>query len=101
MSERAAAYGEDTGFEGNDAEEAPFGVGEVLEEGAFVVGGGVEFFVEALEMGFVGGGVVGFEEDGLAGESGFDGVVGGDELALSGDSRFAKWGLAQGKRSSE
>jgi hypothetical protein len=52
-------------------------------------------------MGLVGGGVVGFEEDGLAGESGFDGVVGGDELALSGDSRFAKWGLAQGKRSSE
>ena len=64
MSELAAAHGEDARFERDDAQETPFGVGEVLEEGAFVVDGGGEFFVEALEMGFVGGRVIGFEEDG-------------------------------------
>ena len=80
--ELLAAQGEEASFEGRDAEETPFDLGEGLEEESFFVGGGLPFFVEAVEMGLPGGEVVGGQENGAAGESGFQGVVGGAGFAF-------------------
>ena len=71
-----ATEGEDTGFERSDAEDAPLGVGDELDEGFFrLIGRTVEIKVVG-ETPFVGSRVVGGEEWGLAGEAGFKRVHG-------------------------
>jgi hypothetical protein len=58
IGEFAAADGVQAGFHGRDAEEAPFGVGNVLDERAFGVSGGSEVGEDAVEVLLVGGGGV-------------------------------------------
>jgi len=57
--EFVTAEGVEAGFEGGDAEEAPFGIGDGLREVLFDVVGGGEFFVDEGDEGLVGGDVVG------------------------------------------
>ncbi len=56
--EFGAANGVETGFEGGDAEEAPFCIGDGLDEVLFVVVGRGEFPVDEGDEGLVGGDVV-------------------------------------------
>ena len=76
--------GADAGFEAWDAKEAPFGIGDGLDEIFFFVGGGLVFLFVTRDVIGVGGDVVGGKEDGLAGETGSDGVMGGFGFAFGG-----------------
>ncbi len=57
--EFGAAEGVKAGFEGGNAEETPFGIGDCLDEVFFVVVGGGEFLVDERNEGLIGGDVVG------------------------------------------
>ena len=62
------AVGEEAGFEGGDAIQAPCGVGEGLDELLFESAEGLEVGEEALEVELELGGVLGGQEGGAAGE---------------------------------
>jgi hypothetical protein len=80
--EFAMAERVESGFERSDAEQAPFGVGDGLDEDVFVVIGRREFGEVAIKVLPIDGGIVGRQEDGAAGEAGFDGVHGGFGFAF-------------------
>lgn len=62
------------GFEGRNAEQAPAGIGQRLNQFFFAGGGRFEFIDEATNVVLVGFGLVAGHEDGAAGESGFQSV---------------------------
>ena len=75
-NEFKAAEGVDAGFERGDAQQAPFGIGERLDERALRIGGGLPLSFAAGNVSGVGGGVLRWQEDGAAGEAGFQCVQG-------------------------
>jgi hypothetical protein len=83
VSEFTATEGVEAGFERGDAQETPFGIGNELDEGVFLIGGGGETGEMAGDMFAVGLGVVGGEKDGAASEAGFHSIEGRLGFALS------------------
>jgi len=57
-----------------DAEQAPFSVGEVLNQNLFGFGGGREISHQAGDVPLVGQHIIRWQENGAASEAGFDGV---------------------------
>ena len=84
VCEFALAEEVDAGFERGDAEDAPFGIEDGLDELLFLLGGGGVLVEEAVAVLFIERGVFGSEENGAASESGFDGVEAGDGFASGG-----------------
>ena len=78
------AEGEEVGFHGAEAVEAPGGVGEGLGEVGFGGALGQVFGVEGLGVFLVGCEVVGGEDDDLAGKAVAEGVYGGTLFAGGG-----------------
>ena len=78
FGEFAAADGVDRRFESRDAEEAPLGFGDGVDERFFGVVRRLELREETGDVVVEGLTIVGGEEDGAAGEPGFDGVVRGN-----------------------
>ncbi len=70
------SWGEEGGFKGGDAVEAPGGGGERVDELFFESAEGLEILEEAAAVGLVGGGVFGGQEVGVAGEAVAAGVEG-------------------------
>ena len=73
--------GQEFGFEGGDAVEAPGGGGEGVDELFFESAEGLEVGEEALEVELELGGVLGGQEGGTAGEAMAEGVEGRAEFA--------------------
>ncbi len=69
-----AGDGQNAGFPRHDAEEAPFGVGDELNERFFLGIDGREFGEVTVEVSLVDGGVVGGKENDAAAHRGADGV---------------------------
>ena len=78
------AEGEEVGFHGSDAVEAPGSVGDGLSEVGFGGALGLVLEVEGLGVLLVGGEVVGGQDDDLAGEAVAEGVHGGTLFAGGG-----------------
>ena len=66
--------GKDAHFEGGDAGQAPFGIGEGLDQSQFLVANGLVALAESGEMGLIERGIFGGQQDGAAGEPGFEGI---------------------------
>ncbi|HWF47573.1 MAG TPA: hypothetical protein VG168_11250 [Bryobacteraceae bacterium] len=77
VGEFDAADGVNALLERENAINAPLGVGEVLGEFFFTVGGGAELGFETSDMFLLLFDVIGGQQDGAAGERRADGVVGG------------------------
>jgi len=88
-----AAEGVDAGFERGDAQQAPFGVGDGLYEGAFVVGGGLVRGDETIHVGLIGGEVIRRQQDGAASETGFEGVQGRIRFAFGRAQACGEFGV--------
>ncbi len=69
-----AGDGEYAGFERSDAVNAPFGIGDELNETIFLVGCGRPMIEDTFNEGLIDDGVFCGEQNSLAGESGFQGV---------------------------
>ncbi len=65
-----AAEGVDAGFERGDAQQAPLGIGERLDERALGISGRLPLSFAAGGVSGVVSGVLGWQEDGAAGETG-------------------------------
>ncbi len=75
MGELDAREGIDAVLETGDAGEAPFGVGEGLDQRGFLFANRVEGLDAVQKFGLVEFGVVAGQQDGVAGEAGLQGIA--------------------------
>jgi hypothetical protein len=85
------AVGEDGGFDARDALQAPFGVGDLADQGAFEGGGGLEVGVKVGEELLELGGVLAGDDGVVGAEAVLESVLGGGGFAFGGTGPGAEF----------